>query len=213
VPRWSRSNPLALAVLVCLYEKPMHPYEVAQTLRARAKEQSVRLNYGSLYAVVESLEKKGFIKATGTVREGKRPQRTVYEITDAGSLEMTDWLTELVGTPGKEYPAFMAGLSFLPALDPDDALAALRHRAEMLTVKLASLRGVEKAARDAGLPRIFGLEAEYEEGQLVAELRFVTSLTEEMENGTLEGLDLWRRFQTEDFDPEEVHFTFELPKE
>ena len=83
----------------------------------------------------------------------------------------------------------------------------------MLTVKLASLRGVEKAARDAGLPRIFGLEAEYEEGQLVAELRFVTSLTEEMENGTLEGLDLWRRFQTEDFDPEEVHFTFELPKE
>ena len=85
MPRWSRSNPLALAVLVCLYEKPMHPYEVAQTLRARAKQESVRLNYGSLYAVVESLEKKGFIKATGTVREGKRPQRTVYEITDEGS--------------------------------------------------------------------------------------------------------------------------------
>ena len=104
MPRWSRSNPLALAVLVCLYEKPMHPYEVAQTLRTRAKEQSVRLNYGSLYAVVESLEKKGFIKATGTVREGKRPQRTVYEITDEGSLEMTDWLTELIGTPNKEYP-------------------------------------------------------------------------------------------------------------
>jgi DNA-binding PadR family transcriptional regulator len=213
MPRWSRSNPLALAVLVCLYEKPMHPYEVAQTLRARAKEQSVRLNYGSLYAVVESLEKKGFIKATGTVREGKRPQRTVYEITDEGSVEMTDWLTELIGTPNKEYPAFMAGLSFLPALDPDDALAALRHRSEMLTVKLAALRGVEKAARDAGLPRIFGLEAEYEEGQLVAELRFVTALADEMENGTLEGLELWRLFQTEDFNPEEVHFTFELPKE
>ena len=213
MPRWSRSNPLALAVLVCLYEKPMHPYEVAQTLRNRAKQESVRLNYGSLYAVVESLEKKGFIKATGTVREGKRPQRTVYEITDEGSVEMTDWLTELIGTPNREYPAFMAGLSFLPALDPDDALAALQHRAEMLTVKLASQRGIEKAARDAGLPRIFGLESEYEEGQVVAELRFVTSLAEEMENGTLEGLDLWRLFQTEDFDPEEVHFTFELPKE
>ena len=213
MPRWSRSNPLALAVLVCLYEKPMHPYEVAQTLRSRAKEQSVRLNYGSLYAVVESLEKKGFIKATGTLREGKRPQRTVYAITDEGSLEMTDWLTELVGTPSKEYPAFLAGLSFLPALDPDDALAALRHRAETLTVKLAALRGVEKAARDAGLPRIFGLEAEYEDGQLVAELRFVTALVEEMENGTLEGLELWRLFQTADFNPEEVHFTFDLLKE
>jgi DNA-binding PadR family transcriptional regulator len=212
-PRWSRSNPLALAVLVCLYEKPMHPYEVAQTLRTRAKEQSVRLNYGSLYAVVESLEKKGFIKATGTLREGKRPQRTVYEITDEGSLEMTDWLTELIGTPNKEYPAFQAGLSFLPALDPDDALAALRRRAEALTVKLASMRGAMQAATDAGLPRIFELESEYEERTLSAELAFVRALVEEMENGTLDGLELWRLFQTEDFNPEEVHFTFDLPKE
>ncbi len=212
MPRWSRSNPLALAVLVCLHEKPMHPYEVAQTLRSRAKQESVRLNYGSLYAVVEALEKKGFVKATGTVQDGKRPQRTVYEITDAGATEMTDWLTELIGTPAKEYPAFMAGLSFLPALDPDDALAALRRRADALTVQLVSLRGVEKAAREAGLPRIFGLEAEYEEGQLVAERKFVTALADEMQSGTLEGLDLWRLFQSDEFDPEEVHFSFELPK-
>jgi DNA-binding PadR family transcriptional regulator len=213
MPRWSRSNPLALAVLVCLYEKPMHPYEVAQTLRTRAKEQSVRLNYGSLYAVVESLEKKGFIKATGTLREGKRPQRTVYEITDEGSLEMTDWLTELIGTPNKEYPAFQAGLSFLPALDPDDALAALRRRAEALTMKLVAMRGAMHAATDAGLPRIFELESEYEERTLSAEFAFVRALVEEMENGTLDGLELWRLFQTEDFNPEEVHFTFDLPKE
>jgi DNA-binding PadR family transcriptional regulator len=213
MPRWSRSNPLALAVLVCLYEKPMHPYEVAQTLRTRAKEQSVRLNYGSLYAVVESLEKKGFIKATGTLREGKRPQRTIYEITDEGSVEMTDWLTELIGTPNKEYPAFQAGLSFLPALDPDDALAALRHRTEALTMKLVAMRSAMQAARDAGLPRIFELESEYEERTLSAEYAFVRALVEEMENGTLEGLEMWRLFQTEDFDPEEVHFTFDLPKE
>jgi DNA-binding PadR family transcriptional regulator len=191
----------------------MHPYEVAQTLRTRAKEQSVRLNYGSLYAVVESLEKKGFIKATGTLREGKRPQRTVYEITDEGSLEMTDWLTELIGTPTKEYPAFQAGLSFLPALDPDDALAALRRRAEALTMKLVAMRGAMQAARDAGLPRIFELESEYEERSLSAEFAFVRALVEDMENGTLEGLELWRLFQTEDFNPEEVHFTFDLPKE
>lgn len=213
MPRWSRSNPLALAVLVCLHEKPMHPYEVAQTLKARAKQESVRLNYGSLYAVVESLDKKGFIKATGTVQAGKRPQRTVYAITDAGADEMTDWLTELVGTPSKEYPAFMAGLSFLPALDPDDALAALRRRAEMLTVKIVAQRGVEQAAREAGLPRIFGLEAEYEEQQLVAEQKFVVALVDEMQNGTLEGLDLWRKFQSPDFDPDEMHFNFEIPKD
>jgi DNA-binding PadR family transcriptional regulator len=191
----------------------MHPYEVAQTLRARAKQESVRLNYGSLYGVVESLEKKGFIKATGTLREGKRPQRTIYEITEEGSLELTDWLTELLGTPTKEYPAFMAGLSFIPALDPDDALAALRRRSEALTMRLVAMRGAMKAARDAGLPRLFELESEYEEQVLTAELSFVKGLVEEMADGTLEGLDMWRLFQTEDFDPEEVHFTFDLPEE
>ena len=66
----------------------MHPYEVSQTLRTRAKDESIRLNFGSLYSVVESLEKRGFIVATETVREGKRPERTIYEITDAGKREL-----------------------------------------------------------------------------------------------------------------------------
>ncbi len=213
MPRWPRSNPLALAVLVCLYEKPMHPYEVAQTLRARAKQESVRLNYGSLYAVVESLEKKGFVKATGTVRQGKRPERTVYEITDDGSREMNEWMTELIGVPSKEYPAFMAGLSFLPSLPPDEALMALRARSDALKVKLAGMRGAMKAAADAGLPRIIELEAEYEEQQLVAELKFVNRLVEEMSAGTLEGLEMWRLFHTDGFNPEEVAFEFDLPSE
>lgn len=211
--KWSRSNPLALAVLVCLYEKPMHPYQVAQTLRSRAKQESVRLNYGSLYAVVESLEKKGFIKATGTVRAGKRPERTVYEITDDGSLEMNDWMTELIGVPAKEYPAFMAGLSFIPSLPPDDALAALRSRADALRIKLAGLRGAMKAAREAGLPRLFELESEFEEQQLAAELKFVNALVADMSGGTLDGLDMWRLFHTEGFNPDEVELKFEFPDE
>jgi hypothetical protein len=126
---------------------------------------------------------------------------------------MTDWLTELIGTPNKEYPAFMAGLSFLPALDPDDALAALRRRAEALSIKLVAMRSAMRAARDAGLPRIFELESEYEERVVSAEFAFVRALVEEMDSGTLEGLELWRLFQTEDFNPEEVTFTFDLPKE
>ncbi|HEV8064303.1 MAG TPA: PadR family transcriptional regulator, partial [Acidimicrobiales bacterium] len=75
MPASTRSNPLALAVLVSLYERPMHPYEVAQTLRDRAKHESVRLNYGSLYSVVDGLEKRGLIRVRETVREGRRPER------------------------------------------------------------------------------------------------------------------------------------------
>jgi DNA-binding PadR family transcriptional regulator len=183
-----------MAVLVCLYEKSMHPYEIAQTLRQRAKQESVRLNYGSLYAVVESLDKRGLIKANSTIREGKRPERTVYDITDAGAREMVDWLNDLIGVPVKEYPQFMAGLSFIAALHPDEALTALRARADALAFRLANLRGALKVARDAGLPRLFGLEDEYEQSQLAAELRFVKALVGDLENATLDGLEHWRGF-------------------
>jgi|HubBroStandDraft_5_1064220.scaffolds.fasta_scaffold350314_1 DNA-binding PadR family transcriptional regulator len=197
MPRQARSNPLALAVLVTLYEKPTHPYEVAQTLRSRAKQESVRLNYGSLYAVVESLEKRGLIAATETVREGKRPERTTYEVTDAGAREMVDWMTELIGVPDKEFPKFMAGLSFLGALAPDDALQALQTRAEALTYKLTQIRSTQRMAADMGLPRIFALEGEYEQGQMEAELQFVGGLIKDIESGDLQGLDLWRSFHTD----------------
>ncbi len=73
MPRRHRTNPLSLAVMICLYERPMHPYEVATTLRQRNKHESVRLNYGSLYAVVESLERRGLIVAQGTERSGGFP--------------------------------------------------------------------------------------------------------------------------------------------
>ena len=214
MPRWSRSNPLALAVLVCLYEKPMHPYEVAQTLRQRAKQESVRLNYGSLYAVVESLEKKGFVKATGTVREGKRPQRTVYEITDAGTTEMTDWLTELIGTPAKEYPAFMAGLSFLPALDPDDALAALRRRADALDRQARRHCGASRRR-----PARRGSRAFSGSRRSTRRASWWPSASSSLPSPTRcrpapsRASTCGGCSSPTDFDPEEVHFSFELPKE
>ena len=71
------SNPLALAVLVLLYERPMHPYEMATTMRERGKEQSIRLNYGSLYTVIEQLLRAKFISVRETLREGKRPEKTI----------------------------------------------------------------------------------------------------------------------------------------
>ena len=112
------SNPLALAVLACLFERAMHPYEMATTLRERHKDDSIKLNYGSLYSVVDALQRHGLIEAQETERAGRRPERTVYRITDAGAHELMDWLSELVSTPVKEYRQFDAALSFLAVLEP-----------------------------------------------------------------------------------------------
>ena len=189
-----RANPLALAVLCCLYERPMHPYEVATTLRTRAKHEAVRLNYGSLYTVVESLEKRGLIEARETLRAGRRPERTVYAITDAGSRELTEWLADLLGTPEKEYLRFEAGLSFVAALPPDEVVALLRDRATALQVEIARQGAGIASARGLGVPRVFVLETEYVLRLAEAELAFVQSIVEDIEAGCLDGLEPWRAF-------------------
>ena len=170
----------------------MHPYEVAQTLRARAKHESIRLNYGSLYGVVEALEKRRLIHARETVRAGRRPERTIYEITDAGMREMADWLSELIAAPVKEYLQFEAALSLLPALPPDEALTALQQRCQTLEIEIATLDGAVSAAQSHGMPRLFALESEYVQALRRAELDYVQRLAKDIESGELSGIDQWR---------------------
>jgi DNA-binding PadR family transcriptional regulator len=198
----NRKNALALAVLVCLAERPMHPYEVATVLRQRAKHESVRLNYGSLYGVVEALDRRGLIAPHETEREGKRPERTVYEITETGRVEMADWLTELLSTPAKEYPQFEAALSFMPALPPDDVVSLLHERAQRLEIELAHAAATRELVQNARLPRLFWVEDEFRVTQREAELEFVRSLAHEIESGALEGLDFWREVHEH---PERTH--------
>jgi DNA-binding PadR family transcriptional regulator len=194
----SRSNPLALAVLGCLFERPMHPYEMAQTLRTRAKHESVKLNYGSLYGVVESLERRGLVRAVETTREGRRPPRTVYAITDDGAREMNEWLAELVSTPVKEYLQYEAALSFLPGLPPDEALPLLQQRCLAIEVQVDQLEAVRDGAEKRGLPRLFELEIEYKIALARAELDFTRLLVADIESETLSGLDLWRSWYRPD---------------
>jgi DNA-binding PadR family transcriptional regulator len=201
----NRSNTLSLAVLVCLYEKPMHPYEVATTLRQRHKHESVRLNYGSLYSVVESLAKRGLIVAQETERSGRLPERTVYALTDLGREEIVDWLSTLISTPTKEYPSFEAALSFIGALSPDEVVRLLQERALHLEVLIAQWEGTRGVVEKRGLPRLFYIEEEFAKALIERELEFVRDLIDDIVGGTLEGVDFWRRIHAGDGRPELGH--------
>ncbi len=193
------SNPLALAVLAQLEERPMHPYEMASTMRERGQEHSIKLNFGSLYTVVESLQRADYITAQETVREGRRPERTVYEITGAGRVELYDWLCELLGEPAKEYPRFMAGLSLMGALPPAKGIAVLEQRerrlAELVKQHRAELAGwLAGSSGTPPIPRVFLIEGEYELAMREAELHWLRGLLREIKAGTLGGIELWEQF-------------------
>lgn len=187
------SNPLALAVLSCLSERPMHPYEISTTLRTRGKEQSIKLNYGSLYAVVESLQKHGLIASRETTREGRRPERTVYEITEAGVTEFEDWLAELLSTPVRDFTSLEAGLSLMAGLAPDEVARLLGERAERLRMQLRTIDATHAECDEMGLPDLFLVESHFRRSMLAAELDFVTTLAADIRSSAMSGAKEWRR--------------------
>jgi DNA-binding PadR family transcriptional regulator len=185
------SNPLALAVLALLFERPMHPYEMGVILKQRHKEESIKLRYGSLYTVIELLVRRGLIAARETARDGRRPERTVYEITAAGRDELHAWMADLIGEPIKEYPQFEAALCLLPVLPPDEALALLRRRLELIEQNSTALTQQIEAIADRNFPPLFLIETEYRLALIKGEQHFVAELIRRIENGW-GPLELWR---------------------
>jgi DNA-binding PadR family transcriptional regulator len=185
------SNPLALAVLALLFERPMHPYEMGAILKQRHKEDSIKLRYGSLYTVIDFLLKQTLIAARETARDGRRPERTVYEITPAGRDKLRGWMADLVAEPVKEYPQFEAALCLLPVLPPDEVLALLRRRLELIEQNAAALARQIKEVSSRGLPPLFLVETEYRLALMKAEQQFVAGLVRRIESGW-GPLELWR---------------------
>jgi DNA-binding PadR family transcriptional regulator len=185
------SNPLALAVLSCLAERPMHPYEISTTLRTRGKEKSIKLNCGSLYAVVDSLQKHGLVEPKETLREGRRPERTVYAITPAGYAEFEDWLSELLAVPTREFTSLEAALSLMGGLRPGEVARLLDERVGRLTIELRSDRTTLDVAREQGVPDMFLVEGLLRIAMLEAEMRFVEQLVHDIRSGELPGVTTW----------------------
>jgi DNA-binding PadR family transcriptional regulator len=208
------TNPLALAVLALCFERPMHPYEMAATLKRRQKHESIKLRYGSLYTVIELMTSRGLIRSKETSRGGKRPERTVYALTPAGRDLLRSWMRHLLAEPAKEFPQFEAALCLLPVLPPDEAVALLRDRRSRLQEKLMQMRAelqdilgktfAEVAGADEELPApllglkfpaILVVENEYRLTLVKAELDFVTELVRRITEQGWGPTSLWRDMQ------------------
>ena len=164
----------------------MHPYEMKMKMKERGHDQVIRLKGGSIYDTVERLQQGGFIEAQETSRDGRRPERTVYAITEAGQDEIMAWLRELIAQPVNDYPQFGGALAFMAALDKDEVIRLLKLRAALLDGKSSGDEKSLKTFHDMGLPRIFLIEGEYAVAMKRAELEWVRQLIHDIEAG-----DLW----------------------
>jgi DNA-binding PadR family transcriptional regulator len=206
------SNLLALSLLNLLVERPMYPYEMAATLRQRGKDESIKINWGSLYTVVQNLEKYGFIEAMDVAREGRQPERTTYQITDVGRAELKDWVRELISEPEREHTRFEAALGECAVLPPNELTSLLQLRLDALEAAVAQHRaGLDALVTE--VPRLFLIESEYHLALRRAEAEWVRGLLKEFTDGTFPGIREWQHFHDTGERPDEVRVLADMPGE
>jgi DNA-binding PadR family transcriptional regulator len=206
------SNLLALSLLTLLSERSMYPYEMAATLRERGKDEAIKINWGSLYTVVQNMEKYGLIEAVEVAREGRQPERTTYQITDAGRAELKDWLRELLSVPEREYTRFEAALADSAVLPPDELIGLLQQRLDALEAANAG-RQAQINALTTQIPRLFLIESEYHLALRRAEAEWVRGLLKEFTDGTFPGIKEWQLYHDTGKVPEEILALVETQRE
>lgn len=179
-------SPLALSILQLLDERPMHPYELASKMKERHYDEFIRLNFGSLYHTVDTLERNGWVVATEREKEGRRPERTVYKLTAAGRETLLRVVEDTVARPRREFLHFSAGLMFMHHLGAKKAAEHLRSRASSLKAVAEKLTGINEEFRGRGLTRLTLIELEHKIALIDAERRWVTNLAKEIDEGKLE---------------------------
>lgn len=179
-----RRSSIALAVLAFLYESPMHPYRMQQLIKQRGKDEVINVRQRtSLYQTIERLLAAGLIVVRQVERDEKRPERTVYALTDAGRTTMLAWLRAMLAEREAEFPQFPAALAYIALLTPDDARQQLEQRMRKLDAEIERIDG--QLAGAAAVPRLFLIEVEYVLSILQTELAWVTSVVADLDTGRL----------------------------
>lgn len=176
----------------------MHPYRMHELIKARGKDRIANVaQRNSVYQTIDRLLRLELIAVRETARDERRPERTVYEITDAGLNALRTWTAEMLASPAREFPEFPAALSSLMVLTPEEAGSRLRQRAAELAESLAEDRRAMAAAPE--LPRLFLLDEEYQIAVREAELAWVRGVLEALRSGELSWSQEWIREVAEKF--------------
>ncbi len=188
-----RRSSLGLIVLWLLVDSPMHVYRMQKLIEAQGKDRVVNVRTrSSLYQMIDRLVRHGLVEVSETLRSEGYPDRVVYAVTETGREVAREWLREMLGGTGNEYPEFLAAVSILFGLPPEEAQASLELRAKELAATLADTKSA-LASAPPGLPRLFLLEEECRRAVVGAELDWIRAVIADLREGRLTWSEQWLR--------------------
>jgi len=120
-----------LVLLGLLRERPLYGYEIKQIIEEHMSDWT-SIAFGSIYFALDKLAAEGFVENIGIEQAGKRPSRSVYQITDGGRQEFLRLLRQGWKTVERQYFDIDIYLFFLADLSREEVIGYLEQRRAVL---------------------------------------------------------------------------------
>jgi DNA-binding PadR family transcriptional regulator len=172
-----------LVILGLLRERPLYGYEIKQLIEEHMSDWT-SIAFGSIYFALDKLAEEKFVEKMEVERAGKRPSRSVYQITSSGQEEFLRLLREGWQQFEREYFPLDVCLFFLGSLPPDEVITYLQSRKKALQGALEYVQS--HRAEQLADPEVPPLAAEIFDHTIFhtrAELEWVAGLLQKLESG------------------------------
>jgi DNA-binding PadR family transcriptional regulator len=172
-----------LVILGLLRERPLYGYEIKQIIEDHMSDWT-SIAFGSIYFALDKLSEEQFVEKIGVEQEGKRPSRSVYQITEAGRAEFLRLLRAVWSEFERQYFTLDVGLAFMEALPLNEIKSYLGRRVaqlEGILEYLYSHQQEELAKQEA--PRSAVAIFDHSRVHFQAELTWTRDLLAQVERG------------------------------
>jgi len=172
-------------VLALLAERDMHAYEMYQLMLERKEDKVVRVSPGSVYRTVERFAADGLIDEVAVERQGNRPERTVYAITDTGRSALRETIAQMLRRHLNEFPEFPVAIGEAHNLPADEVVGLLEERLASIREVLAAIDGSLARIAERALPTAYVLDLHYSRAMLLAEATWLEQTIDDLGSGAL----------------------------
>jgi DNA-binding PadR family transcriptional regulator len=142
---------MRMPLLALLAKEPAHGYELKILLEQIFGEAYPTPNIGQVYVTLQRLERDGLV-ASQDVVQTTRPNKRVYELTDAGREAVAGWIDAASEGPRVRDEFFMK-LALSELSGTSDQLGLINRQRRHYLAQLRSLSELAGAA-DRSIPRL-----------------------------------------------------------
>lgn len=119
---------------------PQHGHQIRRLADITNVGEWGGVSVGALYRELRGMEREGLVEQIRTERVGRRPARTVFQITDEGQLELTALREQAIRPTTFGPDPLGVALTFATdGMDPEELRVMLRARRERLAISAAEV--------------------------------------------------------------------------